>query len=164
MRAAPAALLATIALGLGCHTGPTDIVYGQDECAACRMRITDQRFASELVTTHGKAYKFDAIECLVGFLDHQVVPTAEIHSLWVANSANPGELIDARTAYYLRTDRVRSPMGLNVLAFRNAADRDVARAQYEGEVVAWEQLPELSRLARANLPRTRPGIPQVPQR
>lgn len=151
-----AALLASLALLAGCTVGPTPIEYGKDECVACRMRITDARFGSELVSTRGKPYKFDAVECLVGFLERQDVPTAEVHSLWVDNFAKPGELIDARTAFYLRTDRVRSPMGLNVLAFATAADRDAARTQYGGDDVTWADLPELRRQTKALQPEVAP--------
>ncbi|MCK6555321.1 nitrous oxide reductase accessory protein NosL [Candidatus Binatia bacterium] len=136
-------LLLMGAATVGCSVRPTPIDYGKDECAACRMRIVDARFGSELVTKRGKPYKFDAVECLVGFVGRQAVASDEIHSLWVGNFATPGELIDARSAAYLRTDRVRSPMGLNVLAFANNGDRDAARAQYAGEAVTWDDLPAL---------------------
>jgi len=134
-----------LALAGGCTVGPTDIQYGKDTCASCRMQITDPRFGSELVTRHGKAYTFDAVECLVGFTLRGTVPAAETHSVWVSDFANPGHLIDARTARYLKTDAVRSPMGLNVLAFAGEAEREAARGRYQGEAISWEQLPEVVR-------------------
>lgn len=149
------AIVALLLLGapaIGCSAGPTPIDYGKDECAACRMRITDARFGAELVTTRGKPYKFDAVECMVGFVDRGAVARTDIHSLWVGNFAKPGELIDARSALYLRTDRVRSPMGLNALAFASAADRAAAQAQHAGEAVAWGDLPALRAQANAREP------------
>jgi len=152
-----ALLLVSVALLAGCTVGPTPIDYGTDECVACRMRITDARFGSELVSTSGKPYRFDAVECLVGFLEQPGQAGDDIHSLWVSNFATPGELIDARTAFYLRTDGVRSPMGLNVLAFATAADRDAAQTQYGGDGVTWADLPELRRQARAAQSQTAPA-------
>ena len=40
-------VLAMAVLSAGCGgDGPREIAWGREECAACRMRITDQRFAA----------------------------------------------------------------------------------------------------------------------
>ena len=45
----------------GCSLEPKPIEYGEDQCDACKMRISDSRFGAELVTTKGKIYKYDAM-------------------------------------------------------------------------------------------------------
>jgi copper chaperone NosL len=143
-----AVLVLSLLLAAGCGgDGPREIAWGRDECSACRMQIADPRFAAQLVTTRGKAFSFDAVECLVGFLDDGRMPPADVRSLWVANAARPGSLVDARTAHFLRSPAVRSPMGLGVLAFGTDEELAAARAADSGDVVTWAQLSALRREA-----------------
>ncbi len=111
---------------------PKPIVYGSDQCAACRMGITDQKFGAELVTTKGKTYVFDSPECMIEFAEGGTVPKDDVHSLWVTDFLQPGTLIDARTACYLESDMIHSPMGLNVAAFRDEHACERARVNFVG--------------------------------
>ncbi len=47
---------------------PVDI-YPEDMCSHCRMAISDQRFASEIITVSGEVFKFDDIGCMERFKD-----------------------------------------------------------------------------------------------
>lgn len=68
-----------IVLLAGCsakEVKPVDI-FPEDMCAYCRMAVSDQRFASEIVTDAGEALKFDDIGCLEQYeSDHPVVKAA----------------------------------------------------------------------------------------
>src|SRR5690606_37339040 len=50
-----------------CTPKPEPIEYGSDICHFCKMTIVDQQHAAELVSTKGKVFKFDAIECMLNF-------------------------------------------------------------------------------------------------
>jgi copper chaperone NosL len=111
---------------------PTPIDYGRDACVRCRMSISDSKYGAEAVSTKGKTYKFDSPECMLGWYAAGVVTATEIHSLWVTDFIRPGELIDAKTAVYLESDMLRSPMGMNYAAFRSDEERRRARFSYPG--------------------------------
>ncbi len=134
-----------------CEPKPEPIRYGEDNGAYCLMTITDQRFGAELVTKKGKVYKFDSIECLVGFLLDGQVPEEEVHSLWVTDFAKPPTLIRAEDALYLHGENVRSPMGMNLAAFSDRAGLDAVREQMGGEVLGWEEVLELVRTKRPDV-------------
>lgn len=56
-------------VGAGCAGGeirPVEL-YPEDMCAACRMAISDARFASEIIEKDGTVHKFDDIGCLLKF-------------------------------------------------------------------------------------------------
>lgn len=142
MRLALAALVLALA---GCQAGPAAIAYGKDNCARCRMAIADARYAAELVTRQGKTYAFDSIECLAGFVLQDGVPAGAVRSLWVTDFARPAHLIAAKDAFYLRSSRLRSPMGLGLAAFSTRADRENARVWYPGEALTWDQAVALVR-------------------
>jgi copper chaperone NosL len=121
--------LCTLVLLTACsEPKPVPIVYGQGMGEYCNMIISDNRFGAEIVTTKRKVYKFDSIESMIAYrLEH--FQSEEIHSYWVTDFANPGTLIPAKNAYYLKAEKIHSPMGLGLVAFANEAD--VLRIQKE---------------------------------
>ncbi|MFN3694231.1 MAG: nitrous oxide reductase accessory protein NosL [Ignavibacterium sp.] len=98
-----------------CSPEPEPIDYGNDICEFCKMNITDNKYAAEIVTHKNKIYKFDSIECLFQF-KQGFIKADEIHSEWVNDFSQPGKLIDLTKAFFLKSDFYRSPMGMNVLA------------------------------------------------
>lgn len=128
---AATALLASLLL-TGCSAPqPAKIVVGQDLCASCSMVISDARFASQVVMKTGKAYKFDSIECMVAFLSEGKAPADQIHSAWVTDYLS-GAWVPAKEARYLQSARLRSPMGLNLSAFKTLQGLENVRADADG--------------------------------
>jgi copper chaperone NosL len=121
----------------GCTNGPRDIDYGKEECAHCRMTIADSRFAAELVTTRSKVYVYDAIECLAATLNDKTIPEENVASIWVMRYDKPGVFIDAAKAWYLRSDLIRSPMGMNLSAFETEQQYAAVEAQADGLLLRW---------------------------
>ncbi len=117
---------------------PVPINYGQDECAYCRMKITDPRYGSELLLKTGKAYKFDSVECLAAFY-MEYKDKNKIHSLWVPDFLTK-EFIPAEKALYLRAKDLPSPMGLNLSAFKNKQELEKVKQKYGGEILNWQQV------------------------
>ena len=134
-----AALLAVATIPLASCGGPQPrpIVYGTDTCAACHMGLADEGHGAELVTRTGRAYVFDSIECLAGFLGTMEDP-ASVHSVWVSDFTNPGTMVEAGSAFYLASQTLQSPMGLGLTAFAREDTRDGALARYSGEALDWE--------------------------
>ncbi len=153
------ALLAVAMLFLAaCEPGPKEIMIGQDECAYCRMTISDKPFASQLVSTTGKAWFFDSVECLAAYELDERVETDRIHSRWVPDFEAPDTWVNARAAHYLHSEELRSPMGLNLSAYGNNEQAEQNRQSYGGEIKAWRGVLELVNEAwldgRRNVPAT----------
>jgi copper chaperone NosL len=99
----------------GCGVNPSQppsIRYGEEACAHCRMIISDDRFAAALVTDTGETLKFDDIGCLV---EHEADRQRSAVTYWV-RSFKEDNWLDARTAAYVRSDEVQSPMGYGLAA------------------------------------------------
>lgn len=122
---------------------PKNIAYGSDQCASCRMGITDQKFGSEIVTKTGKSYMFDSPECMIEWAEGGSVQKSDIHSYWVTDFLQPGSLIEARTACYLESDMIHSPMGMNVAAFRDQHACERARVNFVGKVRTFDDVVHL---------------------
>jgi len=130
-----------IALALiGCsNPEPLPIDYGNVQCTACKMTVADPRFGAEAVANTGKVYVFDAPECMLGwYLAEETVPRSGVHSLWVSDHATPATLIDAKTAWYLESEELHSPMSMNVAAFSSESDRSTALARYGGQPLVYD--------------------------
>lgn len=126
-----------------CSKSPDPINYGQDECEFCRMLITDNKFGAEIVSDKGKPYKFDSIECLVGFALAKNLAGDQTHDFLVADFSNPGNFTAARNASYVHNDNFRSPMGLNVSAFDSEISRQKFVAENGGDLLYWVEVIEL---------------------
>jgi copper chaperone NosL len=98
-----------------CNIQPEPIHYNSDECAYCKMKISDVRFGAELVTAKGKIYKYDSAECLVRtYISDEHKKYAFV---LVTDYAQPQNLIDATTATFLISEKQPSPMGGNLSAY-----------------------------------------------
>ena len=128
-----------LAVGLlaGCEPGPQPIRYGEDVGAYCRMTISDPRFGAELVTTTGKTFKFDSIECLTGFVAEHPEVYEAAHSVWVVPFDAPGTLIPVAEAHFLQSAVLPSPMGGGLAAYTTAAAREAARTEKGGAALDW---------------------------
>ena len=109
---------------------PKEVNLHTDECAYCKMVISDQQFASQLVSDKGKSYPFDSIECMAAYA-YQTPDVAENAKHYAADYTQRGEwlLIDNADIYY--AESVPSPMGLSLFALprQNAIPSEIADAK-----------------------------------
>lgn len=136
-------MIFTVVLLTACgEPKPVPIVYGQDMGDYCNMIISDNRFGAEIVTTKRKVYKFDSVESMIAYkLEH--LQSEDIHSYWVTDFANPGTLIPAENAYYLKAAKIHSPMGLGLVAFANEADAQRIQTEDGGSFTTFGSLEPL---------------------
>lgn len=124
---------------VSCNVSPQPIEYGQDACHYCDMTIVDRQFASQLVTTKGKAYKYDAIECMVHSLQDEL-KDVEIALYLVIDFNEPGTFVDATEASFLVSENIQSPMGENLAAFINEDAAKKALENFSGKMYSWEEI------------------------
>jgi copper chaperone NosL len=118
------------------QTGPEPITYGRDACAHCRMHISQPGFAGELRDTNGVLTKYDDIGCL---LHAMVALHHEVPEAWVEDH-DGGRFLPLLSARLVRSERVETPMGYGIVAFKDEdAAQTFARAQ-GGEVLALEDI------------------------
>lgn len=127
-----------VMLFAACQPEPKPIQYGEAACDYCRMGIVDERFGCELVSTKGKAYFFDALECQIQYrLEHSDMEWS--HS--VSSTFNePEVLLPTTSLYILRSSNMPSPMGMYLNAFSNETYANEFQASNGGEIYSYEQL------------------------
>lgn len=125
-------------LVLACTPKQEAIAYGENDCSFCKMTIVDKIHGAEFVTTKGKVYKYDAVECMVRTLIDWEGPEIELYL--VNHFETPAELIDARKATFLISKELPSPMGGFLTAFKTDGAAQNALAEYGGVLYNWEEL------------------------
>lgn len=121
-----------------CAIEPQPINYGKDACHYCKMNIVDSQHAAEFVTEKGKCYKFDAIECML--MQIKEFDEAPIALHLITDYSNPGSLMDAKTATYLISEAIPSPMGGFLSGFSVKEKAVSTHAESGGELFDWQQL------------------------
>lgn len=126
-------------LMVACSPEPQPIEYGMDFCDFCRMTIVDKQHAAELVTTKGRVYKFDAIECQVQYMQqHQEVDFR--YFLVTDYASTEGGLFPAEDCTYLISPNLSSPMGANLTAFASQEVAQQFQTEKTGELYNWSSL------------------------
>jgi copper chaperone NosL len=119
---------------------PPKIAYGQAECEACKMIISEEPFAAAAVVTTStgvQKFAFDDIGCLLEFL-RELNRTGEVR----AYVHDHGALVwlDARQAVFIRGESLQTPMGSHLAA---SASQDAATKllrRFPGTALRFEQL------------------------
>ena len=121
----------------GCKPGKQPLRYGTDACDHCKMILMDPAFGGEIITQKGKIYKFDDVNCMVTYMNSMDPSRETVGETFVVDHGKPGTLIPAETAFYLRSDKVKSPMASGIAAFSTTHDRYEQQQQWQGAELTW---------------------------
>ena len=107
----------------GCATSeirPVEI-FPEDNCAQCRMMISDEHFASEIIDQNGEALKFDDLGCMVKYRSHHA--DLKILAIFLKDYSTK-RWIPYERASIVETN-VETPMGSGKVAFADPAEARV---------------------------------------
>lgn len=127
-------------LTISCSTDSVPIVYGEDQCAHCMMTIVQQQYGTEIISKKGKVFKFDAIECLIDYVDKGGIAETEISDEYVTAYTLPEILTPANECYFLHSPMLPSPMGMFLTALQSKDEAEQFRLEYGGNIYSWKDL------------------------
>lgn len=139
-KAAKIMLIAVMPAGFSSciSTDSQPIKINSDKCDYCEMTISDGRFGAELITKKGRAYKFDDLQCMLGYEDEN--KDVEIHSFYVNDYTAKNVLIDASKALFVKDEGLKSPMGGNIAAFNSKESAQSYAEKIETSVLSWDEV------------------------
>ena len=124
-----AALLALLAGCGGAPAGPAELDTKHEQCAFCRMGVSDRRFAAQLTAPGAEPKFFDDAGCLRDWLKE---PTEKAPwTAWVSDHRTK-TFVPAATAVYAKSPTVQTPMSSGILAWADASSRDADPAAAGG--------------------------------
>lgn len=125
---------------LSCSNDPQPLQYGKDACHTCKMTLMDKKFGAEIVTKKGKVYKFDDLNCMVNFYNSGYEPEENIAHLLVIDFAQPAKLIDTKHTFFVKSDKLRTPMASQVAAFEREEDYKKFKKEWNGILLGWGEV------------------------
>jgi len=102
------------------------------------MTIVDRQHAAELVTHKGKVYKFDAAECMINSLSEMDLESIAL--FLVTDYSAPEQLIDAKTATFLVSPEIPSPMRANLSALHSKDSAQSLLNAKNGRLFSWLEI------------------------
>lgn len=126
---------------LSCEPEISPINYGNDACFFCMMTIVDNQHAAELVTVKGKPIKYDAIECMIR--DYKDRDQSKFALILITDFSSPGKLIEGKSAVYLISKNLPSPMGANLTGFSSESEAKIIQDEKGGKLYSWKEIVEL---------------------
>src|SRR6056297_867568 len=129
-------ILALTILSACINQEPKEINLHTDECTYCKMVISDQQFASQLVSDKGKSYPFDSIECMAAY-EYQNPDMSENAKLYAADYTQKGNWLLIDNADIYRAESIQSPMGLSIFALPK--HDPVPSEITDAEIMSWDE-------------------------
>lgn len=117
--------------------GPSIINFNKDNCDNCKMTISDPKFACEIKTTKGKAYKFDDLICMQEFCNEESNNNIKLNikNYYLADYLNNNTLIKIEELILLQSESIESPMGGGYAAFTSMDFAKKYKQQYGAVII-----------------------------
>ena len=102
------------------------------------MKISNAKFAAEVITDKGRYYKFDDIACMIQYVKGNT--KVAYSSIFVSDYGNDNKLIPAESSLYLKGGSISSPMRGDVAAFQTQQDFDAIGKNLNATQTSWAEL------------------------
>ncbi len=124
----------------GCSKGPKPINWGKDNCDQCKMTLVDQKFGVELANPKGKIFKFDDVKCASGYIHAHKDVT---FTVYLVDYGNQGSFVESGKAFFLKSDKIRTPMGSDIAVFSSKEKLQSTQAEKGGQPLGWTEVLQL---------------------
>jgi copper chaperone NosL len=139
-KTAGAVSIAVLLFIVSCNTKPQPFAYGKDSCDDCKMTIMDPKFGGEIITKKGRIFKFDDAHCLINFIKGGTVKESDIAQTVFIDYENNSNFLDVKSARFVVSDQLKSPMNSNAAAFSSAEKAKKKASATSGTVKTWKDL------------------------
>lgn len=109
-----------------------------DGCDFCKMKISDGKFGTELITSKGRIYKFDDMFCMIKY--HKENKDVQIQSFYIHDYNQNNVLIPAETAFYIKGGEINSPMHGNIIAVKTNEESQILAQKLKANPISWQEI------------------------
>jgi copper chaperone NosL len=128
-------------IGMACAIETEPINYGSDLCSFCKMTIIDKKYGTELVTSKGKVFKFDDVSCMVKYMKSSGMEESNYKHIVLSSFDKSGELIPVKKAFFVKSEKLQSPMQGNVAAFNTELEaKKFIKSDTTSKSMVWTEL------------------------
>lgn len=109
-----------------------------DNCNFCKMSIADGKYGAEVITLKGRVYKFDDIMCMINYCKENT--NTKMETFYVNDFAQDNNLIPAKTAFFLSSGTIQSPMNGGIIAFSKENQAIEIGTKLKAKPMAWNTI------------------------
>jgi copper chaperone NosL len=136
------ALGAMVSHGCGAEdaSGPPGVNYGSDLCTECSMILSDERFAAATVIQGPRGpvtLLYDDYNCQINHAGKH--PELVVLNRW-AHDHGTGAWVESSAAYFVHSERIRSPMASRLAAFASMPGAEAMAAELGGRILSFEAI------------------------
>lgn len=135
---AAAILVALLTFSACSSNEPKPITLNSDGCEFCKMKISNGKFAAEVITQKGRYYKFDDIACMVQYVKTHT--SVQYTSFFINDYQQENTLIPAKSSFYIRGGSLSSPMRGNIAAFSTEAEAATQSEKLGATPTSWDEI------------------------
>ena len=129
-----------VLLMIACEPKPEPLSYNKDACQSCKMTLVDKKFGAEIVTKKGKVFKFDDANCMINYMNENKMDDRDIAFRLITDYSRPATLIEADNAFYMKSEKIQSPMNSQVAAFEVYDTMNAYKKRFKGIYMSWGEL------------------------
>jgi copper chaperone NosL len=100
------------------------------------MAISEKQYAAEIIPADGQAIKFDDLACLVNYVEGKSLDI----KAWYAIDYGSRQWIEARKSHFVRSSELTTPMGGQMIAFKDRSQAEAAAKDFHGKLLAFDDL------------------------
>ncbi len=128
----------------GCiDKNPENIAPREKKCEHCKMDIAQMNYHSQLISPKGRKFHFDSIECMVSYW---VEDESKAEKLFVKDFHSPNEWMNINEAFFLKSEKLPSPMSANISSYKNVDIANKAREEFGGKILNLSELKQYIRI------------------
>jgi copper chaperone NosL len=105
------------------------------------MLISDERYGTELISSKGKIFKFDSIECLTAY--YIKLEDKSENNVVVTDFDRPSDFLSVERVVFVQSSRLRSPMGLYLSSHSDEKGAENLIEMFGGKILDWEAVQNL---------------------
>lgn len=137
--AAPTAMVVLLLALASCgKRGPVPIMPSVDQCAFCKMTISDVKYGAEAITDKGRIYKFDDIACMRNYSNENT--QIQIAAYYVSDFGDSSRLIAAKEASFISGGSIVTPMHGDIIAFSSAEEASATAKAMGATPITWQKI------------------------
>ena len=77
---------------------------------------------------------------MINFIEETNLKQPDIAEVYVIDYNNQTDLIDAHTAFYVKSDLIKSPMAGGLAAFSSQEQRHNQQQKWQGQELVWDEV------------------------
>ncbi|MCK6382584.1 MAG: nitrous oxide reductase accessory protein NosL [Leptospiraceae bacterium] len=102
-------------------------------------------YHSQIISPKGRKFHFDSIECMISYWLENEHRTEKLFVRNFSDFKNSKEWLEISNTFFLKSDKLISPMSANISSYKNLEGANKAKDEYGGKILDLSELKQYIR-------------------